>query len=165
MASSIPDRVRYRERIENLIDEFQAAAGVDISEIEMRAHWAKYICILVSGYLEQSVKEIVMEYADKVSVPRIRKYVLKTWADSRNMRFQAIQEILDNLDEKWAAEFDQWLQQKDERKKEINEIIAWRNYIAHGKEFNAHNVTLVSVKTKFIIACDLVNFLDDLVLT
>jgi len=61
----------------------------------------------------------------------------------------------------WSERFDGWVNQ-NERKKELNEIIAWRNDIAHGKEANTNNVTLGSVSTKFRIACELIDFLEGL---
>lgn len=77
------------------------------------------------------------------------------------MKCDAISEILGHFDPAWQTSFDSWLGEK-ERKKEINEIISWRNNIAHGKESNTNNVTLGSVKTKMNVACELVDFLESL---
>ena len=117
--------------------------------------------LLISGFIEQAVKEIILEHASATSSGRIRKYVEGTWPNSKNMRCDAIREILGHLDQAWSASFDAWLQE-DERKKEINEIISWRNDIAHGKESNTNNVTLSSVSTKFQVACQLVDFIEAL---
>ena len=45
---------------------------------------------------------------------------------------------------------------------EVNEIIKWRNDIAHGNEANTNNVTRGSVANKFKVACELVDFVEGL---
>jgi hypothetical protein len=132
------------------------------SDSEVKAHWAKYVCVLVSGYIEQSVKEILLEHAESKSSPRIVSYVTRTWPSSKNMACTAISEILQHFDVDWQKSFDDW-SSKDERKKEINEIISWRNNIAHGKESSTNNVTINSVGIKFNTACSLIDFLEGVV--
>lgn len=140
-----------------MVRTLPSSEGGVASELEIKAHWAKYACVLISGYIEQAVKEIVLEHVSATSTQRVRKYVEKTWPNSQNMRCNTISNILENLDAVWSERFDGWVNQ-NERKKELNEIIAWRNDIAHGKEANTNNVTLGSVSTKFRIACELIDF-------
>lgn len=161
MAARVADRIRYRQRISSLMSKAPVATDGIGSELEIQAHWAKYTCVLISGFIEQAVKEIVLEHASVTSSGRIRKYIEGTWPNSRNMRCDAIHEILDHLDNAWSVRFDDWIKE-DERKKEINEIISWRNSIAHGKESNTNNVTLGAVSKKFSVACELVDFLEAL---
>ena len=161
MVSRVPDRRRYRARIQSLIERPPISGGGVGSELEVQAHWAKYTCVLISGFIEQAIKEIILEHASATAAPRIRRYVEGTWPSSRNMKCDAISEILINFDETWSRKFSFWIGE-GERKKEINEIIKWRNDIAHGKEANTNNVTIGSVRTKFEIACELVDFLESL---
>lgn len=161
MAVRAPDRQKYRTRIKSLIDKPPTASDGIGSELEVHAHWAKYTCVLISGFIEQAIKEIVLEHASATAAPRIRRYVEGTWPSSKNMRCDAISDILANFDDAWTVKFSIWIGE-GERKKEINEIIKWRNDIAHGKESNTTNVTISSVKTKFKIACELVDFLEAL---
>lgn len=161
MARRIADRVRYRARIQSIISKLPTRPDDIAFELQVQAHWAKYSCVLISGFIEQAIKELLLEHASGKAAPRIRKYVEGTWPSSRNMRCDAISDILSHFDDGWATEFDSWIKKK-ERKKEINEIIKWRNDIAHGKEANTNNVTISSVEKKFSIACDLVDFLENL---
>ena len=137
-----------------------SSEGVAV-ESALSAHWAKYTCVLISGYIEQSVKEILLEHVSKNSGTRINRYVERTWPSSRNMRYRALFNVLEDFEPGWAEKFESWVD-KDERKKEINEIVSWRNSIAHGKESNTNNVTLSSVKEKFRIACQLVDYIEGL---
>jgi len=162
MVSRVSDRVRYRSRIEVLIKNPPQGGDGSLSEFETKAHWAKYVCVLVSGYIEQAVKEVLLEHSAHSAAPRVSSYVEKTWPLSKNMACSAISEILGHFDARWSESFLTWVDEKEERKKEINEIVAWRNSIAHGKESSTNNVTIGSVTTKFYSACELVDFIEEL---
>lgn len=156
----VSSRTSHRKRIEYLIKQTPTNSKGVASEIEISAHWAKYVCVLISGFIEQSIKEMLFEYASETTEQRVLKYIQSTWNESKNMKCDPIKEILTSFDELWGNNFETWLD-KDERKKQINEIISWRNRIAHGEEANTTNVTLVSVTEKFKIACDLVDFIEE----
>jgi hypothetical protein len=129
-------------------------------DTSVQSHWVKYVCVLISGYLEQAIKEILIEHADGRSPTRASNYVRASWPSSRNMNCDAIDQIVGYFDDEWSHRFSQWLDEDDQRKKEINEIVKWRNSIAHGNEAATTNVTIVSVKTKFKVACELVGLLE-----
>lgn len=150
-------RKSYRARLERLAEK-------QPDNPEEQADWAKYICVLVSGFIEQAVKEILLEFAQRHEVNRLQSYIEGTWPESRNMKTSNIKEILTHFDQTWGARFDEWLKNKDQYKSEINSLIASRNDIAHGKEANTTNVTLRSTKNRLKIALELVEFIEDLVL-
>lgn len=79
------------------------------------------------------------------------------------MKSDEIRYILGYFDSEWVAAFENWLQEAN-RRKEINEIVGWQNAIAHGDESHAANISLPSVQEKFRIACDLIDFIEYLVL-
>lgn len=154
--SSAP-RHTYRARLEELA---QKTPG----EPEDQADWAKYLSVLVSGYLEQALKEILLEFAGRHEANRLQQYIAGTWPESRNMKTANIKEILNHFDQSWAARFDEWIATGDQYKSEINSLIASRNDIAHGKEANTTNVTLRSTRNRLRIALELVEFLEALIL-
>lgn len=150
-------RHSYRARLEGL-------AAKTPEEPEEQADWAKYLCVLISGYLEQAFKEILLEFAGQHDANRLQNYIEGTWPESRNMKTANIREILNYFDQGWAASFDQWLESGDQYKSEINSLIVSRNDIAHGKEANTTNVTLRSTRNRLRIVLELVEFLENLVL-
>lgn len=161
MAARVANRIRYRQRIIELLKK-DVGTTYDVAlELEVQAHWAKYICVLISGYLEQAIKEILLEHVIANSQTRVRRYVETGWPNSKNMKADAIREVLDQFDTSWGEKFDVWVK-TNERKKEVNEIIRWRNDIAHGNEANTNNVTRGSVAKKFGVACDLIDFIESL---
>lgn len=155
---------RYKSRIESLISLYDSQTkNLDIS-IETHSHNAKYLAVLMSGYLEQAVKELLLGFASEGSRPQISRYIEATWPISRNMDTTSIQKILNQFNEGWASKFDKWLNENESRKADINLIVSWRNSIAHGQESNTTGVTLVSVKDRFKTVKSLVDFLDNEVL-
>jgi hypothetical protein len=151
---------KYKSRITNLFNSYSK-----VSDPEEQAHNAKYLAVLVSGYLEQAIKELLLQYASKGSRSQISKYIEKTWPISKNMKADNIETILSQFDSTWGNEFQAWLRLDELRKGHINSIVEWRNSIAHGQESNTTGVTLVSVRSAFSTIRDLVSFIDNLVST
>jgi hypothetical protein len=133
------------------------------SEPATQTHNAKYLAVLVSGYLEQAVKELLLHYTNQGTRSQISKYVEKTWPISRNMKVNSIETILNQFDSKWGDEFQAWLSEDDERKQHINSIVEWRNSIAHGQEANTRGVTLVTVNRAFSTIGGLVSLIETMV--
>ncbi|GAC17492.1 HEPN domain-containing protein [Paraglaciecola arctica] len=150
---------KYKSRIDSLIKSYIA----EDSSPESQAHSAKYLAVLVSGYLEQAIKELLLHYASKGARPQISRYIEETWPRSRNMNTKNINDILAQFNSKWSEEFSSWLEQEDNRKRNINSIVRWRNGIAHGQESNTTGVTLVSVRTAFTTIVGLVTLIDAMV--
>jgi hypothetical protein len=148
---------KYKSRITNLFKSYED------SDPETQTHNAKYLAVLVSGYLEQAVKELLLHYAFQGARPEISRYIEETWPISRNMNTKNINEILSRFNLKWSEEFLFWLEQDDNRKNNINSIVRWRNGIAHGQEANTTGVTLVSVRTAFTTIVGLVSLIDAMV--
>jgi len=116
---------------------------------------------LVSGYLEQAIKELFLEYVQVGSRAQISKYIIGTWPISRNMSTENIKDIFNQFSLQWGEAFAKWLEEEESRKADINSLVSWRNSIAHGQESNTTGVTLVSVKNKFITIKSLVDFLEN----
>jgi HEPN superfamily RiboL-PSP-like protein len=146
---------RYKSRITSLFESF----GED-SNPESQAHNAKYLAVLVSGYLEQAIKELLLHYASQGASSHISRYIEETWPISRNMSADNIKTILHQFNVIWSDEFSVWLEDGDNRKNNINSIVRWRNSIAHGQESNTTGVTLVSVRNAFVTVKELVSFID-----
>jgi hypothetical protein len=150
---------RYKSRITSLFQSYE----VD-SNPESQAHNAKYLAVLVSGYLEQAVKELLLQYASQGTRSQITRYIEETWPISRNMNAENIKTILNQFSTGWSHEFSIWLEEEGKnRKNDINSIVRWRNSVAHGQESNTTGVTLVSVRSAFATIKELVSFIEEMV--
>ncbi|MBP3140631.1 HEPN domain-containing protein [Aliivibrio fischeri] len=147
---------KYKSRITHLFNLY-----AQDSNTETQADNAKYLAVLVSGYLEQAVKELLLRYVSQGARPQISRYIEETWPISRNMNTSNINDILGQFNVAWSVDFLSWLEEDDKRKSNINSIVRWRNGIAHGQESNTTGVTLVSVRNAFSTVTDLVLFIDN----
>ncbi len=57
---SLVEITRQRQRLDDL---FQKAKN--LPDAEAQSHWSRYLCVLVSGFLENSVRITYTEYARK----------------------------------------------------------------------------------------------------
>ena len=158
-----PEHDKYKKRISDLFEIYKRDKDREDSNIESESHNAKYLAVLVSGYLEQAIKELLLGYAFKESKQEVSRYIEKTWPKSKNMKTGPISEILGYFKQSWSEKFNNWLKQEESRKDNINSIVQWRNSIAHGEESNTTGVTLNSVRLKFETAKELVLFIEGMV--
>ncbi len=152
--------IKYKNKIDDLLKNYNSL--VSNSEIEMMAHNAKYIAVLVSGYLEQAIKEVLLNYANQGSRQHIIRYLEKSWPKSRNMNTSNIDVILKQFSKSWSISFASWISDQENRKGDINNLVSWRNDIAHGNESNTTGVTISSVSQKFTTIKSLVTFIESL---
>jgi hypothetical protein len=136
---------KYKQRITSLCNSYDKA---------------KYLAVLISGYLEQAIKELLLHYTSQGSRSQISRYIEKTWPISRNMKTENIKVILNQFDSNWGDEFQVRFGDNEVKKGHINSIVEWRNSIAHGQEANTHGVTIVSVRNAFQTVGDLVSFIE-----
>ncbi len=119
--------VSYQQRLDSLFEKVK-----DISDIELQSHWARYLCVLVSGYLETSVRVIYSEYSEKRANENVAKYV-----SSRLERFQSpkmgnILELTRAFNQQWAKELE--TATEGELKESVDSIVTDRHNIAHGRD-------------------------------
>jgi hypothetical protein len=98
--------------------------------LEIRSDFARYLCILVSGYLERALIEIVLEHARTAGGATLQRFVERRTRQFTNAKCQRILELVGNFDPDWRTELEGIL--KDEVKEAIDSIISLRNRIAHG---------------------------------
>lgn len=160
----IPEREKYKLRLENFLQNPPSTKIEGPESIELDAHWAKYACVLVSGYMEKYVKEILHSYAVRKSENRISYYIEKTWPQSMNMNRENIIGLVGKFDADWEREIKTWLGKGEGSKGSIiNGIVKTRNNIAHGSEANTSGVTINSVSAQFETAKSLVQKLESMI--
>jgi len=115
------------QSVRELIDEINTGKWND----EIRSHWTKYLCVLISGAIEQEVREIFLGYAKKHWQPRAAFEYL---AESAERRLQSpniykIREFAKIINRKWDNKIKSL---NSEYGESINSISNNRNSIAHG---------------------------------
>lgn len=135
---------RHASLKDELDATFYRADKIDPKEIELRADFARHLCVLVSGFLDQTIKNYTIEYVKKRSSPPITRYISGAIKNATNFKSGKLSTHLQSFDANWKAELDTLI--ADERKDAIDSLVTLRHQIAHGKPAD---VTLVRVRNYY----------------
>lgn len=119
--------IAERDRVDALFKK----TGAFSSDTELASHWARYLCVVVHGFIENCIREFFRLYAEKRAQPEILNYVVSgLYWDSQNPKFGNILDIAGKFDPSIRQE----LEKVDEEIKEaINSVVDNRHKIAHGE--------------------------------
>ena len=85
---------------------------------------------MVSGFLERSISEMLLEHARNNGAPTLQQFVESNTRNFTNANCERIKVILSNFDAAWRSDLEAYL--VDEVSDAINSLIANRHLIAHG---------------------------------
>nr|VFJ86687.1 MAG: hypothetical protein BECKLFY1418B_GA0070995_100422 [Candidatus Kentron sp. LFY] len=126
------NRAEIIELQRHLDAAFERIGDVTSDNPELQSDLARYLCVLVSGYLEKAVTALLLEHARQAGTPP----TLQRFVDVRTRRFtnantQRLQDLLGSFDPDWERELKSFL--VDGCKDAVNSIVGLRNRIAHGE--------------------------------
>ncbi|MDE0024937.1 MAG: HEPN domain-containing protein [Spirochaetaceae bacterium] len=101
------------------------------ADVELLSDFARYLCVLVSGYVEQTTIELLIEYARTHSDPRIQRHVERGVRQVTNLNSQRLIDVVGTMDPAWRSELEDFI--VDEYKDALDGIVALRNSVAHGR--------------------------------
>ena len=109
---------------------FERVKGVSYDP-ELQSDFAKYLCVLVSGYIERAMVELVLEHAREKGAPTLLRFVEQRTRTFTNANASRIQELLGSFDPAWRQELEENIL-VDEWKDAVDSVVSLRNTIAHG---------------------------------
>lgn len=118
---------QFKQKIDNI---FSLVKSIDNDET--KSALSKYLCILVSGYIELNLKETILEYAATKSNPTIQNYIEYTIKKMTNLKTSKLIDKLKQFNTDWGNQLE--IEINPEQKDAVDAIIANRNNIAHGKD-------------------------------
>ena len=121
---------------------------------EMLSHWAKYLCVLTSGFIENSIKHYLSEYTIKKSHPYISNYVTNHLEGFQNPNMEKILNVIGAFSKDWRDVIGKYVD--GERKDAIDSIVANRHNIVHGKSIG---LTFVRMQKYFEKAVEVIDFI------
>jgi hypothetical protein len=121
-------------RLKNQLDELYIRADPrEISDPEIAGDLARYLCIRVSGYLEQATAIILRDHCAKNSWGMVQQFAV-SWLDrTPNLSKDALVKLVRRFNNQTADELDEFLS-VEERGSGLNALIGLRNNIAHGRQ-------------------------------
>ena len=109
---------------------------------EMQSHWSRYLCVLVSGFLENSVEACLSEYTTKVCNEIVSNFVSSKLRGFQNPKMGAILEIVGSFNSEWRTELEK--STAGQLSDSVNSIVSNRHKIAHGDSVSISMSTLSS---------------------
>jgi len=120
------ERRQIENRIIRLYELFPAVEGD-----EVRAELTKHLCVLTSGMIEVTCRDILTKYSEVRCSPQVLRHVSTSVAGFQNANTAKIIELFSSFDpeavEKWCNDL------LEEESASINSIISNRHQIAHGR--------------------------------
>jgi hypothetical protein len=109
---------------------FKRVGGVG-ADLELQADFARYLCVLVSGYLEKAVAELVLEHARKANVATLQRFVDRRTRRFANANSEKLKGLLGSFDQDWRDTLETFV--IDDLKDAVDSLAGLRNRIAHGE--------------------------------
>lgn len=144
-------------RLQTRLDAAFARAQAANVDLESKADYAKYMCVLVSGFLESAIVALLLQFVQERSSPQVLSFAereLKHWT---NPNVEKILTLFGAFDSDWRREIESFL--SDERKDSLNSLVAIRHKIVHG---DSVGTTLSQALRHHKHVVDLVKFLEEL---
>jgi hypothetical protein len=147
----ILEAVRYKQRLDNLFAQVSAFSG----QLELQSQWARYLCVLVSGFLEVSISATYNQFAKSRASPEVANFVKSELDDFQNPKMLKIIELTRAFNSEWANELETATEGK--LKDAVDSIVANRNRIAHGEDVG---ITYSRIKNYYEDAIKVVDLIE-----
>lgn len=144
--------LREKQKIDNIFSLIKDQSY----DAEILTHWARYICILTSGLLENSLRIMLLHYSTVHSHPNVSNYAKKNIRSITNLNAEKLRQLLGSFSSEWSLSFEQNL--SSEQKDAMDSIVANRNNIAHGYTVG---ITLARVRAYYSRILEIVSWIDD----
>jgi len=118
---------RLEQRLDSVFTRVKMLGG----DAELQSDFARYLCILVSGYLETSAKELVLEYSRKSGNASVQRFVDQRTKQFTNAKTEKLKSLLNDFNPDWRSSLEAYA--VDDLKDAVDSIVTLRNRIAHGQ--------------------------------
>jgi hypothetical protein len=123
---------RQLQILRSLFDKTQDFIDRDM-EIEIISHWAKYLCVLSAGFLENSLTEIYVDFSSRAASPHVANFARESLLRIYNPKSDRFIKVTNSFDKSWGDNLTAFFEENG-RKEAVNAIMTHRHKIAHGKD-------------------------------
>ena len=135
---------RIQRKINSIDTLFKLCEKIEDEEI--KSHFAKYLCVKVSGLFESCIIMIIENYVSKSSSKLTTKFVNTQMKKFTNIKFEKLKQLLYSFNEEWGKSLEEKF--KDiQLKDSLDTIISNRHDIAHYS--NNSSITFGSIMNKY----------------
>jgi hypothetical protein len=145
---------RQKDKIDNLFKKTQIATSGDL---EIQSHWAKYMCVLVAGFVENSLNYVYTRYCTDCTNSKVSNFARKNLSKIQNPKSGRFLEVAGSFDQVWRQDLEAHID-VDGRKEAINAIMTNRHLIAHGKN---SDITITQLSGYFLKTISVIEFIEN----
>ena len=127
-------------------------------DAELLSHWAKYLCILVCGFLENSVEACLVEYSKQHGDENLHNFISKQIRSFQNPKMGKILELFGSFNKTWEDDLKKQLD--GQISDAVNSIVSNRNLIAHG---DSSQLSMSALKNYYSDAVKGVKIMEEIV--
>ena len=118
---------RHRKKISYLLKNVPTDPS---GSLEVQSHWARYTCVVISGYIENSVQEILRAYTEERCPSQVLNYTSSQLKYFQSGYVENIIKLVSSFDKGWESDLTSFL--TEERSAAVNSVVGNRHRIAHG---------------------------------
>jgi len=133
---------RQRQKLDATFDRL-STAGADP---ELMADSARYLCVLVAGFLEQAVIEIALEHVRTHSHSSVQRHIEGRLRRFTSANTQNIVKLLGSFNPDWRSDLEAYI--VDQYKSAVDSVVNLRHTVAHGRYTG---VTMVGVRNYYTL--------------
>ena len=128
--------VQHKQRLDALFEKGTTLAN----DSELLSNWAKYLCVLTSGFIEESVRVLLFEYVHKRSSPEVEHFVNSRLHFFQNAKMSNILDLLGEFSSEFRTQME--LLAQDELKDAVDSVVNNRHQISHGRPIGLSFMTI-----------------------
>ncbi|MFF7328553.1 HEPN domain-containing protein [Streptomyces sp. NPDC008150] len=119
--------------------------GLRSVDIPLQEDMHKYMCIRLSGYMEQLIFQAVSGYIASTTIGAARNFALSSFNKAPNLTPEALEKLVGRFGDIWKDEISSFLN-TDERRNSLGNLLAVRNKTAHGENYRGGQLNVATYK-------------------
>ena len=145
------------DRLKRLLDNTFSRVDQLGTDLEVRSDLARYLCVLVSGYVENAVVELILAHCARQAAPSVQRYVESTLERFTNVNREKLLQLVGTFDSDLLVKLENYI--VDEREAALNSVVALRHQIAHG---GSAGISYARIREYYSSIQEIVEYLSDL---
>lgn len=134
---------------------FTRIGSLSTGDLEVHSDFARYLCVLVSGFVETALSELAAEHCRKRSAPTVSNYAQSQLARLQNVKTERLLQLMGSFDPKMRVEIETFID--GPRKDALDSVVDLRNKIAHGESVG---VTYIRIKDYYKRISEIIDFVE-----
>jgi RiboL-PSP-HEPN len=148
---------RQQDELSRLFDKTKDFEEKGMS-IDIISHWAKYLCVLCAGFLENSLAEIYIDYSSRVANPKVANFSRVSLERINNPKTEMFLRVTNYFDKAWGTSLEAYVEENG-RRQAIDSIMSHRHRIAHGKD---SDITIYRLSDYYKKSVEVVTYIETL---